>query len=65
MLTSVETCAAGFTQRIFSLQGKIVIEKNSVSDCGKHFRWITMKETVDPYVFSQPLGLSKLALFLR
>ena len=27
-------------------QGKIVIDKNSVSDCGKNFQWITMSETV-------------------
>lgn len=52
------------TQQMIVMQGKIVIDKNSVSDCGKNFQWITMHETVDADAFSQPLALAKLALFL-
>ena len=33
-------------QQMIVTQGKIVIDKNSVSDCGKNFQWITMSETV-------------------
>ena len=51
-------------QQMIVMQGKIVIDKNSVSDCGKSFQWITMHETVDADAFSQPLALGKLALFL-
>lgn len=51
-------------QQMIVTQGKIVIDKNSVSDCGKNFQWITMSETVDPEVFSKPLALGNLALFL-
>lgn len=51
-------------QQLVVHQGTIVIEKRIMTDCGKHFRWITLKETVDPHVFAHPLGLSKLAHFL-
>ena len=51
-------------QQMIVMQGKIVIDKNSVSDCGKNFQWITMHETVDAEVFSKPLALGNLALFL-
>lgn len=51
-------------QQMIVMQAKIVIDKNSVTECGKKFQWITMHETVDADVFSKPLALANLALFL-
>jgi len=51
-------------QQVIQQQGQIVIEKNAFTPCGRHFMWVTMKETVDPFVFAQPFGLAKLAAFL-
>jgi hypothetical protein len=34
-------------QQLVLMQGKIIIDKNHVSDCGRNFQWITVAETVD------------------
>ena len=53
-------------QQMIVTQGKIVIDKNSVSDCGKNFQWITMSETVgsSPPPCALPLCPAQLVLTL-
>ena len=47
------------------LQAKIVIDKQLVGNCGEEFLWITIRETVAPTTFSQPLALGQLAVAIR